>query len=407
MSDVQALADALADDLGRPVGVDDRDFRAVAYSSHPDGVDEVRIASILQRQAPAPVRDWLESLGVRTAEGYTRVPANDGLGMTARICVPLRFDRILLGYLWLIDEPEPLTDSELREVDRFAEEFGLALYRARLLERDDRQRQRELAGQLLEIRAGAADPAASELLRAGYLAPAPAYAVLALAAFERVEGEPSDAVGVRLVEAAEQARRAVAPHHLLVFADGRDVLTILACSQAGEVSKRAQAMAASAGAQLEGAPGWRAIVGVGEEVRNLVDLGESYRQAIAATRVAAALGQGEAVVHWGDLGAYRIVTRMLGDRDPGEVLPASFQRLLDSNEAAVLIATLERYLDLGGDARAAAEHLFIHRSSLYGRLHRIEEIAGVDLRSGEDRLELHLGVRLWRLSAGGNAESTG
>ncbi|MBN9622586.1 MAG: helix-turn-helix domain-containing protein, partial [Actinobacteria bacterium] len=66
-------------------------------------------------------------------------------------------------------------------------------------------------------------------------------------------------------------------------------------------------------------------------------------------------------------------------------------------EALSLIETLERYLDLGGDARAAAEQLFIHRSSLYGRLHRIEEVAGVDLHSGEDRLELHLGVRLWRL----------
>jgi DNA-binding PucR family transcriptional regulator len=76
------------------------------------------------------------------------------------------------------------------------------------------------------------------------------------------------------------------------------------------------------------------------------------------------------------------------------------QRLLDSGDAAVLVPTLECYLDLGGDARAAAEALFVHRSSLYGRLHRIEEVARVDLGSGEDRLELHLGLRLWRLGGG-------
>ncbi len=89
---------------------------------------------------------------------------------------------------------------------------------------------------------------------------------------------------------------------------------------------------------------------------------------------------------------------MVQDRDPVALIPSSFGRLLASAEAASLIETLERYLDLGGDARAAAETLFIHRSSLYGRLHRIEEVAEVDLRSGEDRLELHLGVRLWRLA---------
>ena len=82
-------------------------------------------------------------------------------------------------------------------------------------------------------------------------------------------------------------------------------------------------------------------------------------------------------------------------------MPASFERLLSSGEAASLVATLERYLDLGGDARAAAEALHLHRSSLYARLHRIEEIAGVDLHSGEDRLELHLALRIWRLAEGG------
>lgn len=401
MSDLQALADAVAADLGRPVGVDDRGFRAVAYSSHPDGVDAVRLASILQREAPGPVSDWLESLGVRTAEGYTRVPANAELGMTARVCVPLRFERILLGYLWLIDEPESLTDEELREVDRYAEEFGIALYRERLLERDTRRHQHELAGRLLGIAAGGTEAAAEELLRGGHLAPAPAYAVLWLSAVGPGNADPTDAVGVRLLDAAEQVRRSVAPHHWLAFADGRGVSAILVCVRQGEARRRAESLAAAAGSRLDSAgPGWRALVGVGAEVRSLLGIESSYRQATAAVRVGVALEGEEAVASWEDLGAYRTLTRMLGDRDPGALLPDSFQRLLDSSEAVVLVETLERFLDLGGDARAAADLLHIHRSSLYGRLHRIEEVAGVDLHSGEDRLELHLGVRLWRLGAG-------
>jgi hypothetical protein len=65
-----------------------------------------------------------------------------------------------------------------------------------------------------------------------------------------------------------------------------------------------------------------------------------------------------------------------------------------------LVGTLERYLDHGGDARAASTELFIHRSTLYGRLNRIKEITGLDLRSGDGRLELHLALRLWRLAGG-------
>jgi DNA-binding PucR family transcriptional regulator len=62
-----------------------------------------------------------------------------------------------------------------------------------------------------------------------------------------------------------------------------------------------------------------------------------------------------------------------------------------------VITTLETYLDLAGDAKASAERLSLHRGTLYYRLRKAERIAGVDLRSGGDRLALHLGFKLARL----------
>ena len=401
MSDVQALVDALAAELHRPTGVDDRHFRSIAYSSHPEGVDPVRLASILQREAPRPVREWLEDLGVQEVDTYLRVPANPELGMAARVCLPLRFDSVPLGYLWLIDEPEPLSDEDLEEARRYAEEFGTALYRARLLERDDRGRERELVAQLVGLGEGEAAAAAAELQRGGYLAPASGYAVLTLRALHADRREAPDAVRVRLVDAAEQIRRAVSPHHLLVLVDGDEVVLLLACAGKGELRRRAEALAAAAAEHLGGEPDWLPLLGVGEEMADPADLGRSYREARAAAHVGTVVGVEGPIARWQDLGAYRTLVGLLGERDPRTLLPGSFRRLLDSSDATTLIPTLERYLDLGGDARAAAEGLYIHRSSLYGRLHRIEEVAGVDLHSGEDRLELHLALRLWRLAGGG------
>lgn len=62
------------------------------------------------------------------------------------------------------------------------------------------------------------------------------------------------------------------------------------------------------------------------------------------------------------------------------------------------MTTLERYLDSGCDARATAERLHLHRTSLYYRLGRIEELTGRDLSAGPDRLELHLALKLARLA---------
>ena len=393
--DIQALVDSLAAELQRPTGVDDRHFRAVAYSSHPDRVDSVRLASILQRRAPEPVREWLEQLGVQEADHWVRIPANPGLGMSARVCMPLSFDSLPLGYLWLIDEPQPLTEEQLEEAARYADEFGVALHRSRLLERDDRRRERELVGRLLGLQGGDPARAADELLRVGHLVRAPAYVVMVAAATGPGGDEASDAIRVRVIDSAEHLRRAVAPHHLTMAVDGAEVIVVLACVAPGESARRAELLAE--GIQTAEGQGDRALVGVSDERAVLTDLAVAYQEARDAGQVAARIGCERRVARWDELGSYRTVVRMLADRDPHDLIPVCFSRLLGSGDAAILIETLEHYLDHGGDARAAADLLYIHRSSLYGRLHRIEELAGVDLHSGDDRLELHLGLRLWRL----------
>jgi DNA-binding PucR family transcriptional regulator len=84
--------------------------------------------------------------------------------------------------------------------------------------------------------------------------------------------------------------------------------------------------------------------------------------------------------------------------DPPERLPAPLRRLLDSPNGEMLVETLEAYLDTGGDAQATAARLFLARGSLYYRLHRIEEIAELELSDGGARLTLHLGLKLARLA---------
>ena len=59
-----------------------------------------------------------------------------------------------------------------------------------------------------------------------------------------------------------------------------------------------------------------------------------------------------------------------------------------------LIHTLDAYLTHGCDVRKTAEALHLHRSTLYYRLEKITEAIGGDLKDGEARFELMLGIRL-------------
>jgi DNA-binding PucR family transcriptional regulator len=98
---------------------------------------------------------------------------------------------------------------------------------------------------------------------------------------------------------------------------------------------------------------------------------------------------------WDALGVDRVLSA-LPDGVYDDV-PEGLRRLLAGEEA--LVATLEAYLDNAGDVKRTAAALSLHRGGLYYRLRRIEEIAGVDLHDGEDRLLCHLALRLMRLGA--------
>jgi PucR-like helix-turn-helix protein len=134
------------------------------------------------------------------------------------------------------------------------------------------------------------------------------------------------------------------------------------------------------------------VVGVSGARERIEDAHEARAEAETAAALAPVLGT--RLVHWDRLGAYQLLAPLAG-----APIPAALRRLLDHADAEPLAATLETYLDRAGDAAAAAEALYIHRTTLYHRLRRIEAITGMSLRDGDDRLVLHVGLRIRRLRA--------
>jgi len=97
------------------------------------------------------------------------------------------------------------------------------------------------------------------------------------------------------------------------------------------------------------------------------------------------------------LGAWPRVAR-LWDAAGRPAAPAPLPALLAARGGAELARALEATLDAGGDVAAAARTLHVHRATLYRRLARAEELTGLDLRDGDDRLHAHLALRMWRLA---------
>lgn len=383
--DLQTIVDDLAAVLLRPVGIDDAQFRSQAYSAHLEEADPVRLASILRREAPPEVRSWLiGELRVHEAHGYVRVRANAGLGMAARVCVPVRFGDVLLGYLWLIDADPPLTDEQLGLAQRAAGAAATVLYGNRFLESADREREQALLFDLLAGGRERARAAAHQLLAGRFLTPGARYSVV-VARPADPKAIDDDAIRVRLASAAERTRRTVdAGSALAVSLDGG-----VAVVTSGD-------RLATAGSLFEVARGMMhqtVCVGAGGSVSDLASVRASLDQARLAAELAARFPEWRGQADWERLGAMQILGLIAPEPWMWEIV-----RPLLEDRGTELLETLGVYLRSAGNSAAAAAELHVHRTTLYHRLRRIEQLCDVDLDSGDDRFRLELGLRLLRLA---------
>ncbi|WP_053677803.1 PucR family transcriptional regulator [Streptomyces sp. XY66] len=440
--DYQDLVDEISALLGAPATLENRDFRLIAFGAHDSdddlAMDPVRTRSILTRQSTAAVRSWFEGFGIARATGPVRIPAAPDAGVfRGRICLPVRFRGIVQGYVWLLDQepgalgPEPAALDAAMEV---AQRIGVLLAEEAKAGADlsrefqavltaGRGWQQDMAVAALRAALG---PAGDGLHAAVCVAPWPGEAPASVPGAAAVcvvprrgggAGEPGDAPGagpagagpalavllrLRSTDALAPALTAVArllprtaePAAAAAAGAGTAGPRAKAASGAGTAA-RAVGSGGSAGSAPAGTEGGahRMTAGVADPVRGLAELPAAWEQAVAAARAAVAEPRLGPVAQWSQIGPYRLLASLACDPvdDPAA-------RTLLAPAHRELARTAEVFLDCAGQAGRAAAALGIHRQTLYYRLGRVEQLTGLDLDAGEDRLLLHMAIKASRLA---------
>jgi DNA-binding PucR family transcriptional regulator len=144
-------------------------------------------------------------------------------------------------------------------------------------------------------------------------------------------------------------------------------------------------------------------IGVSAPCDSLDDIPHHYQEAQRALEVRRHSREHYGTTFFDELGLYRI----LGPGNDYRELETFVQEWLgqlidyDSRHHTAMVETLSRYFDCGGNYDETAESLAIHRSTLRYRLQRIRDISGNDLANVEDRLNLQVATRVWKIVLGG------
>ncbi len=168
LRDVQSAVDELGASLAHPVLVEDARHRPIWWSAQGQ-VDGTRMRTILQHEVDPAARAVVARLGLARAPGPVRTPAVPEADMLPRWCVPLRSGRELLGYLWVLNGDEAVTEEQLPQIVACAELAAMYLAQTPMTSEG---RGRRRAALLARLAAGRDDNAARELIALEEIDPA-------------------------------------------------------------------------------------------------------------------------------------------------------------------------------------------------------------------------------------------
>lgn len=380
--ELQQLVDSCAADLRRSVAIDDMNLKMLAVSAHYGDEDPARLRALVGRGLDQATVDYLLGAGVASLTEPAWVEGNHELGLVTRLFVPVRCNDIPLGFLCLIDPDRSLPAETVERAARAAEVAGMILYRQLVFHEWEHRRGESLLRDLISSDEAVRDRAAREI-REEALITGDAYTMVEV----RIPASVDDAAVLRVRGAIESALRAEPTGAVMSVVGGRRVAVLARAESADRLLDRLAGLAADA----------EVIAGASGSFSGLDGAAHAFGEAVTCARAAELLPTLDGLARWRDLGVYAVLMRLPAEELAQNIWTPAIRRLAEG-DSADLVSTAEEFLDCAGDSKRTAERLHIHRSTLYYRLARIEELTGLDLQEGGDRLLLHLGLKARHLA---------
>lgn len=394
LGDLSALANAIATVAGGPVTIEDRQSRVLAYSSTGGTVDGARQQTILDRRVPA---EWVkrhQETGIfaqlLSCGDPIEVPAEADLGYRRRLAIAVRAGSEYLGSIWLAETEEGFAPDAADALRQVAPVASVHLLHYQAVQAAECEMRTEALRHLLD---GYIVP--DRLLRDRLgLEPTEPVTVLAIRAPELSRlspGQRQRALDVVAIECSAFGCQATCEFmHDAVYALIPTPLGV----QDEDLCRVARRCLDSL-SKLTKPPIWAGIGGTAASVEHT---SRSRAEADQVLQVLSARdGEVSAVASISEVQSSVVLLEIVDAlRDRPQAYAGKINALIEHDNArgAHFIETLGAYLDAFGDSALASQLLQIHPNTLRYRLRRLAELGNIDLSSPDERLALHIQLRL-------------
>lgn len=396
MQMLHEMVESLSAALEVPVELTDARLNRLAQSG-PDV-----LATAHGKRAISPRRMGIEPGAHLDLEHPVSVPAIEILGMPGFSVLPLRVDDRLVALLWLTWVNGDLAPGRVKHAERIAQATVAALDALSVFDEaewtDSETSSRLLSGDLRQIQS-----VVQEHLRAGTLSHDDRLLALGLSLTPRQQYGGGDEIDQRLRAMIRRLAASYPDRRRLVAQHGHEAVLLVAPFPNESIAVLAEKLSTFAMDILfrswgeRGSQAYSWLVSTSEPQGSIDRAAEAVWQAQQALSMGRRLGWTNRGVDWAAVAHLRGLSTVPAQSLQSDFISPALRDFLEDPELSELRATLESYLLNAGNVQKVAAESYLHRASVYHRLKRIEEILGIDLGNGHDRLEMHLGLVAWRV----------
>jgi DNA-binding PucR family transcriptional regulator len=211
-----------------------------------------------------------------------------------------------------------------------------------------------------------------------------------------IDAQSPDPEGDRVWSGLRQELTGSFPGTLCTYRD-HTLTALVRLSETTGVDALAERLDAAAG-RHERPPELLISAGVSRVCRRAADYPDAFEQSRQALLMGRTIRGSGAVVSFDELGAqwhlFSVAQQQVRD-----VYQERLESLLEHDRAhgSQLFRTVEVYLECQGNAKLAAQKLYIHRNTLRQRFEKITKVTGMNLAETDRWFDLMMAVRIIRL----------
>jgi purine catabolism regulator len=410
--DLNDIARTLCRLVGRSVAIEDPELRLLARAECGETRNGMRNEAMAQPGASPPMlgcqegRRLLERL--RNADGAVRLSALPEIGMDGRVACAIRAGTELLGYLWILEGGEPLTDLEFRVAEHGSMVAALHILR----QRSQAAVEARIGHTVVEalIRGGVPEEDLIERARLLGFDPESDYVVMIVSLVDRAKRGRRWALTNR-----DEYYRREHTGQVLRRLLGQERLPVLCTYSLNQIIYLLPV------SRMPTAPGWirRFVHTLHEGLTSAEDvapvlltfgtahpslgIAKSYWESDKALNLAKS---GDGILFFEDLTLAHLLAQVSDTSSLEAIYARTLGPVLTSSKGRILKETLWALVDAGFSKETAAAALGIHRNTMRGRLQRVQSLLGRPLGDPSLRRDLAVIMEIEHLLAPDSPSAT-